>query len=83
MNHKEHINEIAQEAARLYGQDWNAIPTGSRERWIEAVRHTNRGGGENDMDRIAGRAINEWYERRERPAAAPIPQPEKKPKTKK
>lgn len=79
MNHKEHIEEIAQAAAALYGQDWRVIPGWTRDRWREAVRNTNRGGGDNDMDRIAGRAIDEWYKRREGVADAP-PEPEPPPK---
>lgn len=69
MNHKDHLEEIAQVAASLYGQDWKAIPGWTKDRWREAVRNTNRAGGDNDMDRIAGQAIDEWYKKQEAPAA--------------
>jgi hypothetical protein len=85
MDHKEHLDEIAQIAAALHGQNWATLPMWARDRWKEAVKHTNRGGGDNPMDCVAGRAIDEWYKRRETPPAVEEPQavPEKKTKTKK
>jgi hypothetical protein len=72
MSHKDHIEEIAKEAAKLYGQEWGELNTGSRDRWIEAVRHTTRGGGEYILDRFAGRAIDEWYRRKEAGVVEPV-----------
>lgn len=81
MDHREHITEIAQEAAKLYGQEWKVLHTGTRERWIETVRHTQRGGGENGMERIAGQAIDDWYKRAEAPPVVePVPTEEPKKK---
>jgi hypothetical protein len=78
-DHKEHIEEIAQEAAKLYEQDWNRLDTGTRARWIETVRHTTRGGGDNHMERLAGQAIDNWYKRQEEVAALPpTPTPKKR-----
>lgn len=81
MDHKEHINEIAEGAAALYGQNWKALSIHVRDRWIEVVRHMNRGGsGVNEMERLAGQAIDEWYKRREKAQEQASPAPEKKPK---
>jgi hypothetical protein len=65
--HKEHVEEIAQAAAALYGQDWRHIPGWTRDRWRDVVRQTPRGGGDNVMERAAGCAIDEWYKRRGAP----------------
>lgn len=35
---REQAQEIAQEAAKLHGRDWEALPPHSREIWIEAAR---------------------------------------------
>lgn len=78
MDHKEHLDEIAQIAATLHGQEWARLPMWTRDTWREAVRQTPRNGGTTDIERVAGRAIDEWYKRQEAP-----PVPEKKTKTKK
>lgn len=78
-DHKEHLDEIAQMAAALHGQEWGKLPMWTRDRWREVVRHTTRGGGSDQMERHAGQAIDEWYKRQE---VAEAPLPEKKSKKK-
>lgn len=36
---REQAEEIAQDAAKQRGQDWNALPQHSRDIWIEAARN--------------------------------------------
>lgn len=69
-DHKEHIDEIAQAAAVLYGQNWATLGYEIKQRWRETVRHIGRGSvGVNQMETCAGQAIDEWYKKRE---AAPV-----------
>lgn len=77
MNHLGSIEEIAKAAATEYGQDWATLPYYSRDIWREAVRQTERGGGQTEVERCAGRAIEQWYQALE---PAPVKIVEEKPK---
>lgn len=54
------LTAIAQRAAAIYGQTWEALPPHVRERWLQAVQAMLIGGGQTAMEEAARRAVDEW-----------------------
>ncbi len=65
MGHLE-IEEVAIEAATLYGQDWLKIPAHSKEKWKEAIRTAGtqpHSAGETTMEVCAQNAFRAWHQK--------------------
>jgi hypothetical protein len=56
----EEIRTVAVIAARIYGQEFESLPTHSRDRWLEAARHAVPGRGDTAIDKAAGQAVRDW-----------------------
>lgn len=61
--HLEYTEEIAREAVTLYGQNWEKLSVAGQDRWRGLVRSISAGGGESEPEKIAGRAVQNWYDR--------------------
>lgn len=62
MGHLE-LEEVGRRAAELYGQQWDALPVRSQEKWraaIQAAEATPDAAGETMMEHCAQTAYREW-----------------------
>lgn len=68
MNLNEYPSEfegVAERAAAIYGQAWNAVPAHTRSLWLDGVKDAivsvSRGGeGQTHFERCACQAVREW-----------------------
>jgi hypothetical protein len=66
------LEAVAREAARIAGQNYDALPQHARDIWREAVRQTPAGRGQTAVEKAAGRAIEAWIAARQAPIDADI-----------
>lgn len=62
MGHLE-LEEVGRRAAELYGQQWDALPVRSQEKWraaVQAAEATPDAAGETMMEHCAQKAYREW-----------------------
>lgn len=65
--HAHEIPQVAATAAAIYGQNWDALPGHSRQRWLEAIRDAvttvnGLGTGQTLLEQAACQAVQEWQE---------------------
>lgn len=81
LDHSGSVDEIAKAAAAAYGQDWSKIPTWSRDKWREVVRHAQAGTvGETKQDQCAIKAVEDWIKAQQPKVVEAPPQGAAKPK---
>lgn len=62
----EQIEEIAVEAAKLYGQEWGELSPHTKDIWRENVRH-DHAVVDSEVLRCAVRAKEQWLEKQAEP----------------
>jgi len=74
------IEAVARDAARNYGQEFDALPPHSQAYWSDLVRELNVGKEQTAAEHAAAQALAAWSEKRD---TAELPEPEAEPAEKK